>query len=527
MAINKERDEPFSYLWQILLFLTDLPLQKRTSLAQRCRMTVMIDMGKDSKGQVVPMDLEELLATRLLVQGNSGSGKSHLLRRMLEKSARFVQQIVIDPEGDFVTLAERFPHVAVEAAAYNESEIRVLAQRIREHRVSVVLNLEGLDVDNQMKCAAWFLATLFDAPRDHWYPAIVVVDEAQIFAPAQAGEVSDEARRLSLAAMTNLMCRGRKRGLAGVIATQRLAKLAKNVAAEASNFLMGRTFLDIDMARAADLLGMDRRQAESIRDLERGHFLALGPALCRRPVAVKIGEVETKSRTGGFKLMPLPDSKNSNPEALLFSEPEEPALPLASPEPPPPPSSSQLMELLQKEKEEEAKIAEAEAAENPVDNSQKEALIDALLSSIVEEEENAYRQANLLYPEFTIGCRMHGLSTPPLDLTAFTKRLTIAKAGLSNDDLQDELWQPALKAASILEEDIQAVFLFLAKSAKENAPCPDDEMIARIYGTRSAGRARRLIGYMENQGIIAIRTDFGGRRSITLPALGWTTSTAA
>ena len=79
-----------------------------------------------------------------------------------------------------------------------------------------------------------------------------------------AGEVSDEARRLSLGAMTNLMCRGRKRGLAGVIATQRLAKLAKNVAAEASNFLMGRTFLDIDMARAADLLGMDRAPGRDV-----------------------------------------------------------------------------------------------------------------------------------------------------------------------------------------------------------------------------------------------------------------------
>src|SRR3546814_6189258 len=97
---------------------------------------------------------------------------------------------------------------------------------------------------------------------------------------------------LSLGAMTNLMCRGRKRGRAGVIATQRLDKLAKNVAAEASNFLMGRTFLDIDMARAADLLGMERRQAEVIRDLERGHFLALGPAVSRRPISVRIGEVK-------------------------------------------------------------------------------------------------------------------------------------------------------------------------------------------------------------------------------------------
>ena len=94
--------------------------------------------------------------------------------------------------------------------------------------------------------------------------------------------------------MTNLMCRGRKRGLAGVIATQRLAKLAKNVAAEASNFFMGRTFLDIDMARAADLLGMERRQAEAFRDLERGQFMALGPALSRRPLGLRIGPTDTR-----------------------------------------------------------------------------------------------------------------------------------------------------------------------------------------------------------------------------------------
>src|SRR3546814_665715 len=129
------------------------------------------------------------------------------------------------------------------------SDLRVAA-RVREHRASVVLNLEGLDVEAQMRSAAAFLGGLFDAHRDHWYPVLVVVDEAQLFAPSAAGEVSDEARKTSLGAMTNLMCRGRKRGLAGVIATQRLAKLAKNVAAEASNFLMGRTFLDIDMARA-------------------------------------------------------------------------------------------------------------------------------------------------------------------------------------------------------------------------------------------------------------------------------------
>jgi DNA helicase HerA-like ATPase len=166
-----------------------------------------IEIGTDGAGAPVRIDMEELLATRLLVQGNSGSGKSHLLRRMLEQSAAMVQQVVIDPEGDFVTLAEEFGHVVVDSGDYNEREIVKLAARIREHRASVVLSLESLELEAQMKCAAGFLSALFDAPRDHWYPALVVVDEAQMFAPVAGGEVSDDARRASLAAMTNLIDR--------------------------------------------------------------------------------------------------------------------------------------------------------------------------------------------------------------------------------------------------------------------------------------------------------------------------------
>ena len=73
------------------------------------------------------MDLEELLATRLLVQGNSGSGKSHLLRRLLEQSAPWVQQCVIDPEGDFVTLADKYGHQVVDAAR-TEAELQRTAE---------------------------------------------------------------------------------------------------------------------------------------------------------------------------------------------------------------------------------------------------------------------------------------------------------------------------------------------------------------------------------------------------------------
>ena len=478
-------------------------------------MTVHIDMGADTAGRPALLDLEELLATRLLVQGNSGSGKSHLLRRLLERSAEWVQQVVIDPEGDFVTLADRFGHVVVNAAELAEGEIRRVAARIRAHRVSVVLSLEGLEIDAQMRCAATFLNALFDAPREHWYPALVVVDEAQLFAPAAAGEVSDEARRQSLSAMTNLMCRGRKRGLAGVIATQRLAKLAKNVAAEASNFLMGRTFLDIDMARAADLLGMERRQAEAIRDLERGHFLALGPALSRRPLPVRIGAVETGTRGGGPKLMAPPVTTAADAQSLLFArlddepEPPIPAAPKPSPE-----AAEALMKAIAAPQPKS--LGTAPAPDLFAAAAGLEVAAQAL-REIVADPEAALRPAAVLYQDFGVRCRIAGVPNPPLDLAAFKRRLALARAGFFEDPAGDPAWAGLMPVVQSLPEDVQGVYLYLARAARDGGDCPDDEALARVYGTASTGRARRLVTFLEQQGAIVVRTDLGGRRQLLLP----------
>ena len=485
-------------------------------------MTTHISLGSATGGATAAIDLAELLATRLLVQGNSGSGKSHLLRRLLEESAEWVQQVIIDPEGDFVSLADHFGHMVVDAADYNDLEIIGIAARVREHRVSVVLNLEGLEVDAQLRCAGTFLNRLFDAPREQWTPALVVVDEAQLFAPAAAGEVGEEARRVSLAAMTNLMCRGRKRGLAGVIATQRLAKLAKNVAAEASNFLMGRTFLDIDMIRAADLLGMERRQAEQIRDLERGQFLALGPALSRRPLLMRIGEVRTGSRGAAPMLSPLPARTGEDARALLFDSLDE--VVAASP-PPPRPAPVALDELFRRPTRVEG-IA-ADPAPPPLADEEVDAIVDAVLGEIVADEDAALRSTAILYQDFTVRCRMRGLTGAPLALAAFGRALTLARLGIASGSHADPALAPALAMAERLPDDLLGVFLLIAVAARRGTPCPTNEEIARIYGTQSLGRVRRLLSYMEAQGFIVAREDFRKRRSITVPELGWTTGAEA
>jgi hypothetical protein len=268
---------------------------------------------------------------------------------------------------------------------------------------------------------------MFDADRDFWYPVLVVVDEAQLFAPAVSGEVSEEARKLSLGAMTNLMCRGRKRGLAGVIATQRLAKLAKNVAAEASNFLMGRTFLDIDMARAADLLGLDRRQAEMFRDLPRGSFVALGPALSRRPLPVTIGTVETSARSTSPKLMPLPDALPDVEDLIFTPDPDEFSRPLVRRAPPAPrPTTDILAELSRVRPEPVQAETKAPAPEISAEPSARACSTRRLPNSSAIPRRPSGPIA-VLFQDFLVRCRIRRVPGEPPALPAFKRKLAVAR----------------------------------------------------------------------------------------------------
>jgi DNA helicase HerA-like ATPase len=480
---------------------------------------VGIDMGTLSGGEQAKLDIEELLATRLLVQGNSGSGKSHLLRRLLEQSAQWVQQVIIDPEGDFVTLADKFGHIVVDGER-TEAELAGIANRIRQHRVSCVLTLEGLDIEQQMRAAAAFLNGMFDADREYWYPVLVVVDEAQMFAPSVGGDVSEDARKMSLGAMTNLMCRGRKRGLAGVIATQRLAKLAKNVAAEASNFLMGRTFLDIDMARAADLLGMDRRQAEMFRDLKRGNFVALGPALSRRPLPIVIGQVETSARSSSPKLMPLPDAPQDVEDLIFTPDPEEFTRPMVRRTPPAPrPTTDILAELSRSTPAALGAPPEPRSSQPEMSPEEREQKLAAVLSEILDDPQSAYRTDAVLYQDFLVRTRMRRVSGPPMPLSQFRRHVAITRSGVDEEMAASEDWAKALSLSTNVSDDLQGVFLLMVRAALREEACPSDARIARAYGTHSARRARRLLSYFEEQSLIVVHSDFSGKRIVAFPDL--------
>ena len=342
-----------------------------------------------------------------------------------------------------------------------------------------------------------------------------------MFAPSVAGEMAEDTRRMTLGAMTNLMCRGRKRGLAGIVATQRLAKLAKNVAAEASNFLMGRTFLDIDMVRAADLLGMERRQAERIRELERGHFLALGPAISRRPLAVKIGPVKSGSAARKDGLMPLPDAAPEEMETLLLGDlANEAAKPVPPPPPPPPaPAPEQLVEAIEtadgRDPGQTDPVSAESGADRPKGGGQEE--VEAVIAAMAREDGATFQSASALYQGFLLRCRKQRLVGPLPDMTAFRRSFAIASAGL--DRLDADVQPRILALADSVPDDVLAPYLAIAAAAAEGLAAPDDDELARVYGSSSPGRIRRLLEHMERLGLVVVRQDFGGGRTLLVPGI--------
>lgn len=254
-------------------------------------MSHSVVLGK-SGGKNISLDLDTLVRTRLLIQASSGGGKSWALRRLLEQTHGKVQHIVLDPEGEFSTLREKFDYVLVGQGGDVSADWRhaeLLARRLMELGASAILDLYELKPSERRHYAHVFLESFINLPKDLWHPCLVVVDEAHTLCPEKSAGESEATE-----SVIELATRGRKRGYCAVLGTQRLSKLHKDATAELRNRLIGMTTEDIDRKRAGEELGLrDKDQILALRKLEPGDFNAFGPAISNEIIKVRIGPVET------------------------------------------------------------------------------------------------------------------------------------------------------------------------------------------------------------------------------------------
>jgi len=243
-----------------------------------------------------------LIIFRLLAGAKSG----HHFRKNSGHSFRNsqIQHLVLDPEGEFSSLRQQFPYILVGEdgdVPAHPLTARSLCRKLVELEVSAVINLFDLKLPLRRQFVKHFLDELLSLPSDLWHPLLLVLDEAHQYCPERgAGEAE------STQAVIDLCTLGRKRGYAAVLATQRLSKLHKDAAAELKNKLIGSTGLDVDVRRAGDDLGFDKKQRETLKTLAPGTFYAVGPAISSTPIWLRTGEVITPHPQPGKVTAPLP-----------------------------------------------------------------------------------------------------------------------------------------------------------------------------------------------------------------------------
>lgn len=272
----------------------------------------------------IDVDVRKFLDGKLLLQANTGGGKSWAIRRILEQLYGVVPQIILDTEGEFHTLREKFDYILVakgQPITVDYKSAGLLAHKMIESRSSFVIDLfEQTPYEREMFVRN-FVEAMTNAPKKLWLPTLLVVDEAQTYAPE--GDKTECGRVLHDAAF-----KFRKRHFGIIFATPRVAVLSKNVTSTCRNKLIGYTSEPNDVKRAAYELGFaSKDEWRSLRDLEPGQFFAFGPSFSKEVITVQIGPVRTKhGEEGEVNTKTIkPSAKTLKALAVLATVPQEAA----------------------------------------------------------------------------------------------------------------------------------------------------------------------------------------------------------
>lgn len=255
-------------------------------------------LGETLKGAKAELDLQELITGRTLLCSISRWGKTWTARRIVEQVFGKTGIIIVDVEGEYATLRDKFPLLIVgkDVPLVPESA-EFLADQILEHDLSAII--DGSDPQLDIAAFQEFLARFIDrfiaVETKARKPYLWVLEEADELAPEKG-----IAQSICLNQVRKLVKKGGKRGLGTIVLTQRPAFVSKFVISQCPNKLIGRTEWPDDLAvlrkfgripeKYAD---PESKDAHALKNLEKGQFYVSGDFIDRDEL-VKVGLVTTK-----------------------------------------------------------------------------------------------------------------------------------------------------------------------------------------------------------------------------------------
>jgi len=242
-------------------------------------------------GENVKLDLQELITGRTFLSSISRYGKSWTARRIVEQVFGRTGVIILDPEGEYSTLRDKYPLLIIgkdvplvpEAAEY-------LADQILEHELSAIVDLSDpqLEILSGQEFVSRFIDRFIALETRMRKPYLWILEECDEFAPEKG-----TFKSASLQSVIKLTKKGGKRGLGVLVLTQRPAFVSKYVISQCSNKLVGRMEWPDDIAVIKRYLRISDKVSDRFSKVEKGEFYVSGDFIAKEGF-VKVGSVETK-----------------------------------------------------------------------------------------------------------------------------------------------------------------------------------------------------------------------------------------
>ena len=233
-----------------------------------------------------------MISQPLAIIGIRWIGKSYEAGKMCEQLCEVKQPfVVIDPEGEYWTLKERYPVIVAAVGkpvgrpkGYKADLIvtsetaATLARRIAEKGYSVVLDSRNATMADQYAVLGNFLEALYEAEGQYNRPLVVFMEEAHVLIP--------EIGRVRLPGIKKLQdkviywawevaARGRHRGLGYVCIARRAAEVAKAVLSQCPTRFIFKLVDPADLSWLRES-GFTKEEIDEIQKLPKGTAFVRG-----------------------------------------------------------------------------------------------------------------------------------------------------------------------------------------------------------------------------------------------------------
>jgi len=238
--------------------------------------------------QPFTLDIASVITGRTFMASITRWGKSWTARKTVEECFGHAGIIIIDPEGEYASLRERYPFLIIGKDIPIQIETaEFMADKVLETKTSVIIDLSLVEEELGKEYVNAFLRRFFFLETTARQPYLVVIEEAEDFGPEKGVGTTT-----CLGIVVNLTKKGGKRGIGVLLIAHRPAWVSKGLISQCANKALGRIDWPGDLEVLEKYARVPHENIEKLPTLGKGEFCFTGDWV-KETVFVKVGQVKT------------------------------------------------------------------------------------------------------------------------------------------------------------------------------------------------------------------------------------------